>query len=316
MASINKNLMALAAVVLVAVAAPLVMPISIANEIIVIAIFAMATNLVIGVAGLYSFGQAMFFGAGAYLAGYSLTAGGLGLVPSMLIAIAGGAALAGIIGALIIRRTGFYFMMLTFAFNQMAFYVVLVWSGVTGGEDGMAGIKRPAIAGLNLDDRGTFYAVCAVLFVASYIVLRQIKNSPLGLVLEAAKENPRRTTSLGYSVPAAQLTAFMIAGAFAGLAGALYVLLYRFVPIDAISWVMSGNVVFMVVIGGTSSMFGPIMGAAVFVWLQGLFSLLWAQWALLFGLFIIFVVFTLRGGLIELFERLARLRRVREASHG
>ncbi|TXL70439.1 branched-chain amino acid ABC transporter permease [Vineibacter terrae] len=312
----NKNLLALAAVVLLAVVAPMVIPISIANEIIVIAIFAMATNLVIGVAGLYSFGQAMFFGAGAYLTGYSLTAGGLSLVPSILIAIAGAAALAGIVGAVIIRRSGFYFMMLTFAFNQMAFYVVLVWSGVTGGEDGMAGIKRAPVGGLDLNDRSVFYAFCAVLFVASYVILRQIKKSPLGLVLEAAKENPRRMASLGYSVHGAQLAAFMISGAFAGLAGSLYVLLYRFVPIDSISWIMSGNVVFMVVIGGMSSMVGPIMGAAVFVWLQGLFSLLWAQWALLFGLFIIFVVFTLRGGLIELFKRVARIRRAGEAHHG
>ncbi|WP_322469800.1 branched-chain amino acid ABC transporter permease [Hydrogenophaga sp. SNF1] len=289
--------------------APFTMPVNIANEIVVMAIFAMAANLIIGVAGLYSFGHATFFGIGAYMGGYFLAQYGTSTLTTLVIATVAGAASAALMGAIVIRRTGFYFMMLTFAFNQMAFYVVLTWSNVTGGEDGMGGISRtplglPGLGSISLDDRHVFYALCATVFIASFYVLNRVKRSALGLVLESAKENPRRTASIGYSVYQAQITAFAISGAFAGLAGALYALLYRFVPVDTISLAMSGNVVFMIVIGGLSSMVGPLIGAAVFVWLQGLFSLVWARWALLFGLFIVLVVFTMPKGLVGAFEQL------------
>jgi branched-chain amino acid transport system permease protein len=307
MLSHGRSMTPLILVVLIAIVSPLVMPINIANEIIVFAVFAMATNLVVGVSGLFSFGQAAFFGIGAYTAGYCLQSG-LPLLPSIALAVLAGAALAALIGAISIRRASFYFMMLTFAFGQMAYYVALTWGSVTGGEDGMAGIKRPPlklpfVEGLGLGTPWAFYIFSALLFVLSYYVLQRVQNSALGLVLESAKHNPRRTASLGFSVHRAQIIAFAISGAFAGLAGAMYALLYRFVPIDAVHWTSSGNVVFMVVIGGTSSMLGPIFGAAIFVWLQGLFSLIWARWALLFGLFIILVVFTLPGGIVDIFGK-------------
>lgn len=308
----SRSMMPLAGVILIAVASPFVMPMNIANEILVFAVFAMATNLVVGVSGLISFGQAALFGMGAYTAGYFLSKAGLPLIPSVALAAVAGAGLAALIGAISIRRANFYFMMLTFAFGQMAYYVALTWSSVTGGEDGMSGIKRPPLdlgflEPLNLNSAAAYYAFSAFLFVVSFYVLQRVQNSALGLVLKAAKENPRRTASLGYSVHRAQIIAFAISGAFAGLAGAMYALLYRFVPIDSVHWALSGNVVFMVVIGGTASMLGPIFGAAVFVWLQGLFSLIWARWALLFGLFIILVVFTLPGGIVDMFSK-SRLR--------
>lgn len=304
----GRSVMPLVGVVLIAIAAPFVMPMNIANEILVFAVFAMATNLVVGVSGLVSFGQAALFGMGAYSAGYFLSKGGLPLIPSVMLGSLCGAVLAALIGAISIRRASFYFMMLTFAFGQMAYYVALTWSDVTGGEDGMSGIKRPPLdllllEPLSLDSAVAFYAFSAVLFVISYYVLQRVQHSALGLVLKSAKENPRRTASLGYSVHRAQIIAFAISGAFAGLAGAMYALQYRFVPIDSVHWALSGNVVFMVVIGGMGSMLGPIFGAAVFVWLQGLFSLIWARWALLFGLFIILVVFTLPGGLVDIFGK-------------
>jgi branched-chain amino acid transport system permease protein len=292
--------------------APMLMPVNIANEIVVMAIFAMAANLIIGVAGLYSFGHATFFGIGAYMAGYCLAQFETSTLPTLAAAIVIGALSAALIGAIAIRRAGFYFMMLTFAFNQMAFYIALTWTDVTGGEDGMAGIRRtplrlPGLGDWSLDDRHVFYGLCALVFLICYYVLNRIKHSALGLVLQSAKENARRTASIGYSVYRAQIIAFAISGAFAGLAGALYALLYRFVPVDVISNGMSGNVVFMTVIGGLSSMVGPLLGAAVFVWLQGIFSLVWARWALLFGLFIVVVVFTMPNGLVGAYERIRTL---------
>jgi len=300
----------------IAVAAPFCMPINIATEILIYGIFALATYLLVSVAGLYSFGQAAFFGVGGYVAGYVFIHTDLPLWAGMVLAALGSGAVALLVGAMSIKRTGIYFMMLTFAFNQMIYYLAYSWHGVTGGEDGLGGIRRPdlAIPGvgtLDLSSHQNFYIFAAVLFVAIFAGLYQLMHSPLGLVLNAARQNARRTASLGYSVHRAQLIAFVVAGAASGVAGALFAMLYRIMPIDAISWTNSGTAVFMVIIGGMSSIFGPVIGAALFIWLQGFFSLIWARWPLLFGLFIILVVLFLKGGAIELFDRARRLLRPR-----
>lgn len=308
----QSTLLIAIATLAIAVIAPLVMPINIATEILIFGIFAMSTNLLIGVSGLYSFGQAAFFGVGGYVAGYCFVHTSLPLSLGLLLAMLGAALVAGLVGAFSIRRTGIYFMMLTFAFNQMIYYLAYSWRAVTGGEDGLGGIRRPALdipflGSVDLGNHVNFYVVAAALFIASAILLFRLARSPLGLVLDASKQNPRRTASLGFSVYRAQWIAFVVAGAIAGLAGALFALLYRIMPIDAISWTSSGNVVFMVVIGGMSSVLGPVLGAAIFIWLQGFFSLVWARWPLLFGVFIILVVLFLRGGVAELFDRLRQL---------
>ncbi|ANN73386.1 branched-chain amino acid ABC transporter permease [Bordetella bronchialis] len=301
-----------ATAIAVAVAAPFCMPINIATEILIYGIFALATYLLVSVAGLYSFGQAAFFGVGGYVAGYVFINTDLPLLAGIVLAAAGSAAVALVVGMMSIKRTGIYFMMLTFAFNQMIYYLAYSWHSVTGGEDGMGGIRRPdlgipGIGTLDLSDHRNFYIFAAVLFIAVFAALYQLMHSPLGLVLNAARQNPRRTASLGYSVYRAQLLAFIAAGAASGVAGALFAMLYRIMPIDAISWTNSGTAVFMVIIGGMSSIFGPIIGAALFIWLQGFFSLIWARWPLLFGAFIILVVLFLKGGAIELFERMRGL---------
>ena len=297
-----------AAMIAVVAGLPLVMPINIATEIVIFGIFAMATNLLIGTAGLYSFGQAAFFGTGGYVAGYLSARGWVSLPVALLLASAAGGLLAALIGALSIRRAGIYFMMLTFAFNQLVFYVIYFWQSVTGGEDGLAGIRRlplklPLLGTLSFDDNRTFYALAAMLFLASMAILVRIVNSPFGLVLTAARQNARRTTSLGYSVHALQLVAFVIAGAISGVAGALFGMLYRIMPINSVHWLGSAYVVFMVLIGGQGNMLGPAIGAAIFIWLQGLFSLFWTRWPLLLGLFVVLVMIYLPGGLLDLFTK-------------
>jgi branched-chain amino acid transport system permease protein len=296
----------------IAVIAPLCLPFNIATEILIFGIFALATYLLLSVAGLYSFGQAAFFGIGGYVAGYVYINTDLPLIAGLVLAAVGSALIAMVVGMMSIKRTGIYFMMLTFAFNQMIYYLAYSWHSVTGGEDGLGGIRRPdlTIPGLGTIDFSShlnFYILTAVMFVAIFACLYQLIRSPLGLVLNAARQNPHRTASLGFSVYRAQLLAFVIAGAASGVAGALFAMLYRIMPIDAISWTSSGTAVFMVIIGGMSSIFGPVIGAAIFIWLQGFFSLIWARWPLLFGVFIILVVLFLKGGAMELFDRMRRL---------
>lgn len=303
-AGIARGLVLVAAVALL----PFAIPVNIATEIVIFGLFAMSTNLLIGTAGLYSFGQAAFFGVGGYVAGY-LAVHGLAPLPVVLLAAALAAGLmALVIGGFSIRRTGIYFMMLTFAFNQLVYYIAYSWHSVTGGEDGLAGIRRlpldlPFVGRLGFDNHLAFYALAAVIFLAGMAALRRIVESPFGVVLAAARQNPRRTASLGYPVHQAQLLAFVLAGAIAGIAGALFGMLYRIMPIDSVHWVSSAYVVFMVLIGGTRSMLGPVIGAAIFIWLQGLFSLVWARWPLLLGLFVIVVMLFLPGGVLDLAER-------------
>jgi branched-chain amino acid transport system permease protein len=303
------NIVRVAAVICIVAALPLVMPINIATEILIFGMFAMATNLLIGTAGLYSFGQAAFFGTGGYAAGY-LLAHGVTSLPLALIAAFGAAALvAAAVGVLSIRRVGIYFMMLTFAFNQLVYYIIYSWRSVTGGEDGLAGIHRPIlqlpyVGSLSFDDNRGFYALVAVLVLATMIVLVRMVSSPFGVVLAASRQNSRRTASLGYPVPTLQLAAFIAAGAVSGVAGALFGMLYRIMPIDSVHWAGSAYVVFMVVIGGQRSTLGPLIGAAVFIWLQGLFSLVWTRWPLLLGLFVILIMVYLPEGLGGLFARI------------
>lgn len=309
-AGLAKSLALIVAVALL----PFAIPVNIATEIVIFGLFAMATNLLIGTAGLYSFGQAAFFGVGGYAAGY-LAVHGLAPLPVVLVAAALAAGLlALVIGAVSIRRTGIYFMMLTFAFNQLVYYIAYSWHSVTGGEDGLAGIKRlpldlPLVGPVSFDNHLSFYALAAVIFLAGMAALRRIVESPFGMVLAAARLNPRRTASLGYPVHQAQLAAFVLAGAIAGIAGALFGMLYRIMPIDSVHWVSSAYVVFMVLIGGTRSMLGPVIGAAIFIWLQGLFSLVWARWPLLLGLFVIVVMLFLPGGVLDLADRLRQAAR-------
>ncbi len=298
--------------VAVATLAPFIMPMNIATEILIFGIFAVSANLLVGVSGLYSFGQAAFFGIGGYVAGYCFANSDWPLWAGLLMAVCSGALVAGLVGIISIRRTGIYFMMLTFAFNQMIYYIAYSWSSVTGGEDGLTGIERPGISlpGLGTLDIGNernFYVLTAILFLVVMVFMYRLTKSPLGLVLEAAKHNPRRTASIGYSVYRAQVYAFVISGALAGVAGGMYSMLYRIMPIDAISWHTSATVLFMVVIGGMGNVLGPVFGAAIFIWLQGLLSLTWARWPLLFGLFIIVVVLFFRGGIVELISRLKLL---------
>ena len=145
--------------------------------------------------------------------------------------------MAAAVGVLSIRRLGVYFMMLTFAFNQLVFYIIYSWRSVTGGEDGLVGIRRPVldlpfVGSFGFDDNKGFYGVVAVLFLAALIVLMRMVSSPFGIVLAASRQNGRRTISLGYPVATLQLAAFVIAGAISGVAGALFGMLYRIMPVD------------------------------------------------------------------------------------
>jgi branched-chain amino acid transport system permease protein len=299
-----KNMSIIAAVL----ALPLVVRPAIATEIWIFAIFGLGANLLIGYTGLLSFGQATFFGSAAYVAGYLLKYYGLNVLGALGIGIAIGALSAAAVGYLCVQRSGIYFIMLTFALNQLFYFVAYQWTSVTGGEDGMPGIPRPVIAGLDFRNPLLYYAFVSALFLASLWAMQRLVASPLGRILQAIRENELRAAAVGYDVPRFKLLAFVVAGAFSGLAGVLYAMLFGIVPLEAISFVFSGNVVFATLIGGSGSLYGPIIGAFVFIWLSESVSVLWERWPLLLGVAFVIVVLFLRGGVVEAWSRFMQWR--------
>jgi branched-chain amino acid transport system permease protein len=265
--------------------------------------FGLGLNLLLGYTGMLSFGQATFFGSAAYVAGWLLKNYGINVFFALGIGVGVGAASAAVVGYLCVQRSGLYFIMLTFALNQLFFFTAYQWTTVTGGEDGMPGIPRPAFWGIDFSDPMIYYAFVSALFLLSLWVMKRIVESPLGKILVAIRENEVRAEAVGYHVPRFKLLAFVIGGAFSGLAGVLYAMLFGIVPLEAIGFVTSGNVVFATLIGGSGSLYGPVIGSFVFIWLSESMSTVWARWPLLLGLAFILVVLFLRGGVVEAWSK-------------
>ena len=311
-ASSKPWLAILAAVVLL----PVLLRHAIATEIWIFAIFGLGLNLLMGYTGLLSFGQSTFFGSAGYVAGYLLKHFGTNLFLVLGIGIVVGALSAAIVGYLCVQRSGLYFIMLTFALNQMFYFIAYQWTTVTGGEDGMPGIGRPALLGVDFRSPLAYYVFVAALFLLSLWIMKRIVESPLGKILQAIRENDVRAEAVGYDVPRFKLLAFVIGGAFSGLAGVLYAMLFGIVPLEAIGFVFSGNVVFATLIGGSGSLYGPIIGSFVFIWLSESVSVMWARWPLLLGVAFVIVVLFFRGGCVEAWARFWSWRERRRALAG
>lgn len=297
-------LLVLAAVVLL----PVVVRHTVATEILIFAIFGLGLNLLLGYTGLLSFGQATFFGSAAYVAGYLLKYYGIGIVSALAAGVGIGALSALLVGYLCVQRAGLYFIMLTFALNQLFYFIAYQWTSVTGGEDGMPGIPRPALLGLDLREPLAYYVLVSSLFLLALWAMKRVVESPLGKILQAIRENEVRAEAVGYNAPRFKLLAFVIGGAFSGFAGVLYAMLFGIVPLEAIGFVFSGNVVFATLIGGSGSLYGPVIGAVAFIWLSESMSVVWARWPLLLGVAFVIVVLFFRGGVVEAWSRLAKMR--------
>jgi branched-chain amino acid transport system permease protein len=300
-----------------AVVLPFVVRPIVAAEIWVLAIAAMALNLLFGYAGLLSFGQAAFFGMGAYAAGLMMIHWDAPLLACVAAGTTLGALTAALVGWVCIQRVGLYFVMLTFGFNQMLYFMVYKWTGLTGGDDGLPGIPRPPLTlapGLSipLDTSLKFYVFAAAVSLLVFYVVRHLVQSPLGLVWMTIRENPGRAAAIGYNVQLYKWLAFTIAGALSGLSGVLYSMMFGVVPLEVISWVMSGDLVFMVIVGGIGSVYGPVAGAATYQALSEVLSGVWVRWPMILGIALAATVLFARGGLVEIAGRvqllLARVR--------
>jgi branched-chain amino acid transport system permease protein len=249
-----------------------------------------------GYAGMVSFGHSAFFGIGGYVAALAL-AKSPGLVSALVWpALAAGLA-ALVIGFFSIRVSGVYFIMLTLAFSQM-FYAYAFQVSWLGAEDGLVGIPRPAVPGVDLTGIRSFHGYLLTLFVLVAVALWRVVRSPFGHVLRGIHENEERMEAVGYAVDRYKLVAFVIAGVFAGLAGSLYAQFNGSITPDAFFWTTSGEALLMVIIGGTGTLGGSVLGAAAFILLQSLVSTYTERWMLILGVTFIFFVLFAPGGIV------------------
>ena len=270
------------------------------RRIMIFAIAALSLNLILGYGGMISFGHAAYLGVGAYavgvLAHYGINDGYL----QWALAIGASALVALAIGAISIRTSGVYFIMITLAFTQMLYYLGISIEEY-GGDDGMRLQVKSQFPGVvDLNDANSFYYLVLAILVLALFLGQRLVDSRFGIVIRAAKSNEVRTRSIGFSPYPYRLAAFVIAGALCGLAGALLVNHTAYLTPEFMNWTRSGELMFMVILGGTASIAGPVLGAFALLLVEDALSGWTAHWQLILGPLLVLSVLFLKRGLAEL----------------
>jgi len=286
--------------------------VTLATRIAILALAAVGLNIALGLGGLVSFGHAAFFGVGGYAAGIlavhafnmePIVAGipGTKLMPVIwLVAALASIVVALPIGAISLRTSGVYFIMITLAFAQMVYYFAISWPAY-GGEDGLSFYVRNGFPGLDTLQPLPFLAICYALLALALLFFHLLRHARYGAALEAARQNDLRLASVGIGPFPIRLTAFVLSAAITGIAGALFADLNRFVSPAMLSWQMSGELIVLIVLGGVGRLFGPVAGALLYVMLEFALGGVTERWQFFLGLILLGVVVFARGGLIGLF---------------
>ncbi|MDA9464438.1 branched-chain amino acid ABC transporter permease [Bradyrhizobium sp. CCBAU 53415] len=276
------------------------------TRIIILALAAASLNLIMGFGGMMSFGHAAYLGIGGYAVGMLAQEGvGSGFI-QFPVALAASAIFALVIGALSLRTRGVYFIMITLAFAQMAYYVA---SGLAryGGDDGLTIYKRSDFSGLiDLGNRVEFYYLCLACLFGGIFLIWRIVNSRFGLVVQGLRSNEQRMQAIGFPAKRYQLVCFVISGTMCGLAGALLANNTDFVSPAVMYWTRSGDLMVMVILGGMGTLIGPVMGAVVFLLLEEFLSQITEYWALIMGPLLLLIVLFGRGGIMGMLGRAGR----------
>jgi branched-chain amino acid transport system permease protein len=274
---------------------PLVVYPTLALDIVLWSLFAVAVNLLLGYGGLLSFGHAAFWGTGGYTAGILAKSFAFAYPLAAIGGALAAAALALPIGYLSVRRRGIYFAMVTLAFSQMVFYVVNEWRAVTGGENGLQSIPR-TLPGVQLGQPLVFYYAALPLALFGFWVAHRAVHSPFGHVLVAIRDNEARAQALGYRTHRYKVLAFVLTAALSGLAGSLYSLGHGFAALELVDWRTSGIVVMMVILGGIGTFWGSAIGAAMVLLLRDWLSTWTDAWGVVTGIIFVIVVLSFRRG--------------------
>jgi len=286
--------------------------VTLATRVAILALAGVGLNIALGLGGMVSLGHAAFFGIGGYAMGilaapvqsyemlmtWPLALPGTKSMPLIWLTAMGAGALAALaIGALSLRTSGVYFIMITLAFGQMLYYFAISWPAY-GGEDGLSIYVRNGFPGLDTLDPIQFFALAYAVLMAALGLSLMLARSRFGLALAGARQNPARLAALGVRPYRVKLVAFAISGALTALAGALFADLNRFVSPAMLSWQTSGEIMVLVILGGVGRLFGPVAGAAIFVLLEHWLGGLSDYWKLFLGLVLLGIVLFARGGLI------------------
>ncbi len=291
-----------------------------ATQILIVSIASIGFNLLLGYAGLLSYGQAMFYGVGSYVALLAVSkffASGPNFWFAILLAVAFVSVMAFVVGTLVVRLYGIYYALLTLAFAQMFFFVVFKWRALTGGDDGIQGVSSPKVPlGFtsldlsatfpaldlgpfgNLSDVRYWYVFVAIVMLLALAFMRTLVRSQFGEVLAAIRENEERSTFVGFDPAKYKLAAFVIAGALTGLSGALRGLYEGSTAPEALTVDTSGSFVIFTVVGGVKTLFGPLLGTGIIMYLQNVISAKTEAWRLIEGLLFVAVIVFLPGGIL------------------
>jgi len=303
------------------IAAPFVLPYlgftpTTINRILVWGLFGIGFDILFGFTGLLSFGQSAFFGTGGMVAAYLLTVMNFPhVITALVIGMIVAAVVGYFIGLIALRRTGIYFAMITVAIAEVFFFVEFnPLSAYTGGENGLPGVPTPTLylgfATMRFNSDSALYGFLAFWYFVGLVLALRLVRSPVGVVLRAIRDNPLRAAAVGHNIHGYKLTAFVIAAAYAGFAGGLLGVMQGFMPPDAFTFDTSGQLVIQTAIGGAGTLFGPLVGAAVWLYLSDFLQTtlrLGASWKLVLGVVFVLLVWFLRGGLTGGLVKLWRL---------
>ena len=286
-----------ATLVAVGVAAPFVVYPVFAMNVLVMALFASAFNLLLGYSGLLSFGHAAFLGSAAYVTGWAAKSWGLPVLLSIGAGVAVATVLGLLFGLLALRRSGIYFAMITLGLAQVVYFLIvqMPW---TGGEDGLQGIPRGTFLGIDLGNSFAMYYFTYAVFLAAFWLIQRTIDSPFGQVLRAIRENEPRAISLGYDVQRYKLLAFVISAGLAGLAGSLKAIALQFATLGDVAWQRSGEVVLMTLLGGMGTILGPSVGALLVVTMEHYLASLGSWVTVITGTVFVVMVMAFRRGLV------------------
>ncbi|WP_424930352.1 branched-chain amino acid ABC transporter permease [Amaricoccus tamworthensis] len=294
--------------------------VTLATRIAILGLAGVGLNLALGLGGLVSFGHAVFFGIGGYAVGvlashaqlytpimtWPIEISGSSSMPVIWLVAIVASALAGLlIGAISLRTSGVYFIMITLAFGQMAYYFAISWPAY-GGEDGLSIYVRNSFPRLKLLVPFDFFVVAYCVLLCAILLFSRVAISPFGLALNATRQNLARVQSVGIETYRLQLTAFVLSAVITGLAGALYADLNRYVSPSMLSWTISGEIMIFVILGGVGRTWGPVLGAAVFVILEQWLGGVSEYWQIFLGVILLAVVLFARGGLYGMIAGEAR----------
>jgi len=275
--------------------------IMLASHILVWGLFAVSFNMLWGVTGMLSFGQALYYGLGAYSVGLFVKHVGAGwFVPGMLVGLVLSVVISLLIGLLVIRVGGVFFTVLTLAFGQLAWQITFRWYHFTGGDDGIQGIIAPGI----LSDRIVYYYFTLAIVLVSIWLLRRLSQSPMGVLLRCVRQNPARVPFLGQSVRMSQLRIYVVSCFFATLAGTLMAGVDNSIHTDMLYWTTSGEVILMSVLGGIGQFFGPFVGAGAIIVIQDIVGARTEYWPLFIGILMMVIVLLFPRGVVGEFQAL------------